>query len=381
MESQGQIIPKTALQSLIAIQLVAAVLSVVIVIGLLIPLVIQLKRGSYQRAVGVQRRRSSIRRETVYSTYNLYLVYLALVDLAFLLPNIAAQLSAAKYFPRFYSSWYVDPNPNSGGILPPIEVIINGPYSAANMWINAVIAYQVLILLKTSKNVQRITQPSLTRVNLQGGVIIVVSILYSIGSSFYYYNNGWEDSWLFISMTTSIPFFYVIGVTILVQCKGYMPLVNHGSTSMDRAVRGLAFYFFRITAIFVLIWLPSGLFLMLMYELPVVRKNGYFDYLSHILIAAQPIITFCVILTKPDVYKYIRDVVSLKCIFENCTCCTKEKTAASIRVNEILEVQDAASSTNSIALLGYTFGDIEIDEADIENDDSVDVDAENETTK
>ena len=158
---------------LFAIQSVAAIMSILVVIGLLIPLYIQLKNGTFREFDRSSRRSSSTRRRSsaggmVYSTYNLYLVHLALVDVVFLLScigveaNIASQNNDPLYIPAI------------------IADSITPSYTIANLFINAFIVREVLNLLRATKSARRITQPSLTTVNLQAGIVILLSLIYGI---------------------------------------------------------------------------------------------------------------------------------------------------------------------------------------------------------
>jgi len=210
-------------------------LSLVLILGLLIPLLKQLKDGSFyfgaimqrrgsgstmlqgrgsgsfsssipQRRGSINRSRASFSqsrasfsrmtpRESTYSTYNLYLVYLAFVDLVFVVLKLSADMMALNqnYNPSFYSELVVvfmdDPPPlfksvEVNGTPPPLSLYLDVPYAATNMWINTIIAYELFILLRATHSAQRIKQPSLRRVNLQGLGVIFGSILLSL---LYYY--------------------------------------------------------------------------------------------------------------------------------------------------------------------------------------------------
>ena len=119
----------------LATALIVLVLSLVLLLGLLIPLLIQLKNGTFHQNYSSQRRRQT--KEPPYSTYNLYLVYLALADLAYVVPTIAADFCSLtqKYDPRFYSmSVYMfmdDPPPifhTDSGTPPPLHFYLHIPY-------------------------------------------------------------------------------------------------------------------------------------------------------------------------------------------------------------------------------------------------------------
>jgi len=132
---------KITLYPTIALFLVAAIISAIVAIGLLTPLLIQLKDGSFQQR-STRRRRLAPR----YSTYNLYLVYLALFDLVFSLFQIALYGTTInqKFYSRFFP-WVVVPPSND--ICLHVGTLINYSYVYTNFLINAVICYEVLVLL------------------------------------------------------------------------------------------------------------------------------------------------------------------------------------------------------------------------------------------
>lgn len=313
--------------AMIAFQVVAALVSVVVMMGLLIPLLIQLKDGSFYR----KRRSRRSGKEPPYSTYNLYITYVAFVDLLYLLVEVIAECTVV--------------DTESNVFVPRLAKISNVPYSHANLLINTIIVYEVLLLLRASKNGRRIEQPSLKRVNLQAGGIIIGSILFYILiiNSFW---NGWISSKAYISIIFSIyilPNFYVFAVAILVKCKAYLPKAN-GATPRGKAVRGLALFFLRIILVFGVIWLPSVVLAFLSLSDGVnnfeTNRSQFFTILGQIFLALQPILTFTMLLTKPDVKQYIIDFVTL-----NYSQCRRSTNAGKTENSE----------SNASSILGFTF--------------------------
>lgn len=125
---------------------VVIVLSIVTVVALLIPLLkIQSKQGTFRQ----QRRRRPVNgpsssstqprrrpNEPSYSTYNLYMVYLALIDGIVFLPELVLLLPPG--------------NSEMTEKLDLTMAVFSTPYVVANMWINAVVAHQVFLLLQKS---------------------------------------------------------------------------------------------------------------------------------------------------------------------------------------------------------------------------------------
>lgn len=324
-----------AIYSLLAVYGVATILLVVVVLGLLIPLFIQLKNGTFYQE------RSSRRseREPPYSTYNLYLVYSALADLFYVLVEII--------------SYAMDVD------------VVNGYHwlmVETNLWINAAIVYEVLVLLRASKSARRINQPSLTKVNLQVGAILVGMILY--GVLWYLFPAFfWDDRNIIQWLVYFIPILYVIGVTIFVKCKAYLPPSN-GTTPRDKAVRGLALFFFRVSLIMLYIWIPYLIMKLVFIHTPFDSAIN----VSHLYLPAlQPIANFCLILSKPDVKKYIINLVTLSYIFGDSSCCScncirfnkKKDTLPGDNAN-----QGHGRRGNSTTILGYTFSGVDDDDDD-----------------
>ena len=151
---------------------------------------------------------------------------------------------------------------------------------------------------------------------------------------------------------------YVIGVTIFVKCKGYLTPSN-GKSPRDKALRGLTFFFFRVILVFLGIWVPTWVLGAR------VGTASSFDrmqvlYISMQFVAtAQPILTFCIILTKPDVKKYITDLVFLRCVSGETNCCSRSSASDA---NLTQEGGEQSATTRRTSILGYTFSDIEEDD-------------------
>jgi len=364
---------KGTLYPLIGVYFTAAIASFVVAIGLLIPLLIELRNRNGQKSIG---RRNT---KPVYSTYNLYLVYLSFVDLAFLLPFLVAYWSTANQtiIPHLWTI-LVRPPPNSDNGFP-IEWITPHAYVTANLGINAIIAREIFLLLQSSHRAQRVTQPSLTKVNLQGGAVLFVAVLVQVG--FFFEINGYmgAGSAAFLVVYLLLIFGLLVNViyaSIVIKRRGYMPSVN-GSSPRDMAVRGLAFYFFRITVVFLAVWLPVGIiFIFLNYDASEI-SDGPYMFVMLLLMGLQPIITFCMILMKPDVKKYIKDFVTMAYIFEDCTCKninamtmgeTGRRTAKDTSRPDLLHhpITNETGRRNSVTILGYTFSDVDVENTELD---------------
>ena len=284
---------------------VAALLSAIIGIGLMIPLLLELgNKSSTTPSRNSSTSRKSGSRETAppYSTFNLYLVYLSLLDFTHSILQITLHaMDIQQHFNiDFYgvvvTPWRMD--------NPPVDPPINYLYVTGNLWINTVLCHQVLNFLESSQRIQRIDPPSLTKVNLQGGGVCVISAILGVVFGWIPQSLVWYI--LFVSVTMLPPIGYVVYVTIMVIRKGYFRAVS-------AVTKELAFYFFRIVAVFLGFWVPT----MVLTLIGVLTGQVWTTVLAFCMTAAQPIVTFCVILTKSDARMYILDFVTLSYLFGN----------------------------------------------------------------
>ena len=284
---------------------------------------------------------------------------------------------------RFYdqSGWIVDDKGKGSYVFKTYfadgvqtEFWLHGSYIAANLWMNAVIVYQVLILLKSSCSARRINQPSLKRVNFQAGTIVVVAAILGYITSILEkevrkatVNEDVRKMRIFRPLFFTLmglmfipPIIYVVCITILIRYRGYIPSTN-GSAPRSKAMRELAIFYLRIIGVFFGVWVPS----MLCLDYSHSKNNSLVSLLAILVIAMQPILTFCAILTKSDARKYIYDLVTLSYLFGDCTTRReKDKTyegdnrfsstthendnnRLSIDLKEILDLGDDASESNN----------------------------------
>ena len=311
---------KATIYPVITLFIVAGILSLIVIVGLLVPLVTQLIKGSYQQQATL--RNSSSMRNSIssrisvgdprYSTYNLYLVYLALFDFTYSLLHISmyGNTMNQKFYPGFYGPLVCSPLLDHFPPKPEIQAI----YVGANMWINAIISYQILALLRTSKRLKRINQPSLRAVNLQALTVYVFTIISGYSLSLIDDAIQYEENcnrclrivfFCWLGLLYVPPLLYVIYVAMVIWKRGLLPS-KHRATCTKRRTRELAFFFFRIVIVFIGVWFP----VLMCTGYGHSTKNSLGFFLSSCLEAIQPILTTCMILTKSDARKYIFDLVT-----------------------------------------------------------------------
>jgi hypothetical protein len=296
---------------------VSAVLSAIVFVGLLIPLLIQLKKGSHTTANSQRSsNRSSSGRvgpSTKYSIFNLYLVYLAVGDLALSLYGMYVTVRW-KFLPMHLimnsSKFYLLPGDPSGWERLVLYYILYTWFSA-NAFLNATMCHQTKKLLETSQRAQRLNQPSLTTVNLQGAAAY---LLPAIGISGVFLPSVFRTTHYIYVTASYVSILYIIGTTVMVWWKGYIPPVK-GVSASARAARELAFYFYRICGAYILILIPAAIVSFL--SRPVSTP------IAGLLVSVNPIATFCVILKKSDAKRYIVELVTLSYVFgiyNGCRC-------------------------------------------------------------
>jgi len=273
----------------------AALASAMVALGLILPLANSSSRAerSSQRS-GASTRRSA---PPEYSSYNLYLVYLALLDLIYMGYTISVYQSYLDqtFDPTRRMSYAVNYQPRRMTILDDPLIF---PYTACNLWINAIILYQIFLLLKSARKVRRIEQPSLRRVNFQMGS---VCIFFAIPVAIVHVMD--LDIWRFRPFLTAvgmaIPGFYVLGVSVWIW---WMLPPSNGSSQVQKATRQLTLFFGRVVVIFLGIWFPRY---VIIYYYP-----NWLMLVAQALLGIQPLVTTAAILTKSDVRSYMINLVT-----------------------------------------------------------------------
>jgi len=220
---------------------IAAILSGILFVGLLIPLLKQIKDGNHQLRNSIRSRRASMLGREQFSTYNMYLVYLAIGDFAYSLLAIYATVH-----------WNFVPSVQEGLAFNHF----GATYSLANISINAIMCHEIKVLLQTSGRRRKITQPSLMRVSIQGTAAYLLQAIFNVACLFL---TGYLVSHVIYFSLVLLLITYIIYATFVVWYQDYMPPVN-GKSRCARAARELAFYFYRICGTFMFIFIPGTAF-------------------------------------------------------------------------------------------------------------------------
>jgi len=289
----------------IVLSSIAVFSCLIIIVGLLIPLFSEWKQ---KRVVGTNsNQRKTGQKKQKYSAYNLYLVYLTLPDL-FLnlyLLDLYGSYANQKFTQKFYMvivSTLSDPDDMH--ILKSHEGSLIVACSTANLFLNAVVSYEVFGLLRDCHQTKVNSPPSLKKVTLQAtAVYIFATIVFSI----HFFKSSLSDTatWCFFSVTYFLPIGFVICVAVTIWARGFIP-------SATGRMKELTFYFLRIVVIFCVIWIPGSLLLFLGQYNDDLFYRVYAIYF--LCCAIESILSNCMVLTKSDVRKYIFDLITFSYI-------------------------------------------------------------------
>jgi hypothetical protein len=204
-----------------------------------------------------------------------------------------------------------------------IGIYFSCVYGLANILLNASMCHQIKVLLLSSKRLSRLKQPCLLRVNLQGAAAYLLPAIFLSGI---FFPDAWLITYCIFGIVWFVILFYIIYVTVVVWYGDYIPPVDGGSANA-RAARELALYFYRICGTFLGIYIPSAAFSLFAGD----TGQEWWQPIQGLLLAIQPIVTFCFILEKSDTRKYIMDLVTLTYVFgdwrSRCNCLWRKKKA------------------------------------------------------
>ncbi|OEU07761.1 expressed integral membrane protein [Fragilariopsis cylindrus CCMP1102] len=181
------ILNSTAFQATIWTQFVLALLSTIISVLLIVAISLPLYRNknnnketnnksSTKNNNNRRKKRAKINNSGSpdYSSYNLYLIFLSIPDLLFNLYLLGTVTG------KYYSGW----NQSTDGYISSCATI--------NMYMNAIIAREVMILLRRTKHCQRYSPPSYKKASIQFSIVSVYAII--LGIVWYFLLHNWTSS-------------------------------------------------------------------------------------------------------------------------------------------------------------------------------------------
>jgi len=384
----------------------------------------------------IRRRRSSVLRNSKYnksirrykralnklSTFNLYLVYLAIPDLLMNLSllGLYGSYAVGYYHPGLCT--FVVGDGGVGGETSDYGCVVGGKYFdgalfksvlytyyTTNIYLNCVVAYEVYTLLQDSKNFQKRRPPSTRAVTLRCMTVYAISIVFGAcyhGSGIVFARASSAElarTFRIIQvgvfnglLLTLCPLVFLSTICLLIWKRGLMPsaatdtgastkisrsqtsrssiilqninpttaietrfdggslrrlsssfsFVKRDSIKRDssfrlsaknRVLRELAWYFFRIVAVFYACWFPLGF--LKAFDLTSAST------ISYLVIASQQILSTSLALTKSDVRKRVVDFCTLSFLRDGATGGTE--TGVPLIGGRPYSITDSGSSGNS----------------------------------
>jgi len=314
---------------------IAVIACTILIVALLIPLWLhwRVKQAAVNVPVSTTRaantRLQQAAAASTYSSYNLYLVFLAIPDcvLNLYLLGMYGSYANQQYNPKISGAIIMDSREKA------LTIMDNDDYdvgenafepafilacSTANLYLNCVVSYEMLVLLRNNNQVITHNPPSLLRVTLQAMSVYLFSIIvfiihYFIGREVIKAdmdddtNKCWRLAkanliWsILVTYVCPIGFFIYIWITI--KCRNYMP-------SVTESTKQLVWFFRRIVFVFCLIWLPG----MCLVVTGTAFNNGSLIQPGLLFVGLQPIVSTCMAMTKADIRKHTLNVVRLSYI-------------------------------------------------------------------
>ncbi len=271
------------------VSLVAAFFSLATVLAMTLPL---LKKRRRKRA----------------STYNLYLVFLAVPDLIY--------NGFLAYLFITYEQWITIIVP---GEIPwidhPYDLALFATCAAANLYMNAIIALEILKLLRNSKRRKRSKAPSLKKASGQalctymvGATIFAVDYNADLIQDKLQRLPNWVIPFVYFTLTIALPMSILLWVCLRIYRE---KLIGDVRTKAGKRLTILIRYFTRIIVVYICIWLPASILYLAQFG-DGVSKKGFFYYIACILYALAAWANFALSLTKPDVRKNFIDLFNGK---------------------------------------------------------------------
>ena len=220
----------------------AVIACTILIVALMVPLVDYLRKQSSMRSTHpntvIMTSATSSASTCNYSSYNLYLLYLALPDLILNAYILVMYCSYANQIDNhdFNGLIIIDEYTDAGGVF---EVSILVSASTANLFLNCVVSYEIMLLLKNNNRVVRHQPPSLLKVTFQASAVYIFSIVLFIVTYIMakaalnqiIFSNNYNAGKIFflairivlILVTYILPIGFFVSIWIIIQVRGYLP--------------------------------------------------------------------------------------------------------------------------------------------------------------
>jgi len=275
-------------------------------------------------------------RRAKYSRFNLYLAYLAV-------PDLVLNAYFIKVIVR-HTTLFVDPATSDADPYPrmehdPYDFKVQNTCMAANMYLNAFLAYEIYKLLEKSQARKRYHPPTIAKATVHAMVSYGIGVGLSVINVFKL--KTFERHWKIISgfelaICVVLPILWMIGLTCCIHKKG---LLTATKSMHQGRLRILTLYFMRIIGVYFLAAVPLILVYVVGIQAFYDQKDRDIAYGIAMLIAGSQVpVSFACSLTKPDARKLIASFLDCGCGFSKRN--SNEKEAVSQEEGQASSFQD-----------------------------------------
>jgi len=326
----------------IVVSSIAVVLSLATVLALTLPLIEKKKRS-----------RSS--------TYNLYLVFLSIPDCIY---NCFLVYLFAR-FEKYTEKSEPTPNGEFPLIAHPFDLALFSACAAASLYTNAIIAYEILKLLRNSKKRKRSKAPTMRMATKQAACSYLIGVtVYLVDDRAGDFFKGdtlpqWAKHWIvypiYFVVAIFAPMLYLLWVCFRIYWE---KLVGDVRSKAGKRLTVLVRYFSRIIIVYVCIWLPAAI--LYNFQWFASYNPGLYYYKACIMYAVQVWVSFGLSLSKPDVRKNFKDLLMLRSFqfssreesqgiskFTNSNFDSREKTSSTADTGEKIKLDNTDNPKDS----------------------------------
>ena len=153
-----------------------------------------------------------------------------------------------------------------------LNTIVN--INTANIWMNAVVAYEVFDLLKKSHQGERVKPPTIKKATIQGMTVYLYALIIFLA---HFFLDGKIDMTIaapiYFMISAGFPIVYLCCICTIIWYRGLVP-------SLGGRLREISLYFFRIIVVFLVFWLPA---ISLMVISGYVRSRGMYMFMQAVI--------------------------------------------------------------------------------------------------
>jgi len=278
---------------------IAAILSLILIVATTLPLLYPKRRKKY-------------------STYNLYIAYLAIPDLAVNLFLLGTTLALTRWDETEPQEWPYQrllPLVRRGQSLHDLNNAFYPMCAAANLYTNVFLSFEIYRLLQISSVGKRYYPPTIGKVSKQvvtsygiGMIVFVVDFYYASSCDVLKIKRNliiYKVCLLIVSVVLPLSIMLVVGAMIYWQ-----GLIESTKCRFKGRLRVLTFFFLRIVFVDVVLWMASITAHMVNWISEDQRTRLIACHSSLLVFGISAMVNFGCVLTKPDTRKLIVDAMT-----------------------------------------------------------------------